>query len=113
MSTQWTTSAPFPPTRTVLGQVGSGTITGISCAGPCACTIFSASGTVLATINNQYINAAGAGIDVVNGVPKLLSNPGFPSVTVSNPWSMPLNIPFTGGAPYVMQTTPGSITFTI
>lgn len=75
------TSAPFPPATTQIGDSQNGTITGINCAGPCTCTLFSAAGTALHSISSQ------------RGVNEAVS------------------IAFTGGPPYVVQSTPSAIDF--
>lgn len=81
------TYAPFPPKTSQVNTPNgesSGTIVGISSGGPANFTLYNAAGAVL--MQADYAEAPGA-------VP------------------FPVNIPFSGGAPYVTQTTPSSITF--
>lgn len=79
------TNASFPPCTTQVGNEESGTITGISCAGPCTATLYSATGVVLYSISTQ-LGQTGDNAAV--------------------------SIAYSGGPPYVKQSTPSSITFT-
>lgn len=76
------TNAPFPPATTQVGNSPTGTITNLSCAGPCACTIYSAAGVALHSVNSQ------------KGISEALS------------------LSWTGGPPTIVQQTPSSITVT-
>lgn len=82
MSGTTVTNAPFPPASTQVGDSENGTITGISCAGPCTCTLYSAAGVALHSISSQ------------RGVNEAVS------------------IAFTGGGPYVQQSTPSAVSLT-
>ncbi|SAL55639.1 hypothetical protein AWB69_05977 [Caballeronia udeis] len=74
-----TTNAPYPPATTQIGDSQNGTLTGISCDGPCVCTIYSAAGVALHSISSQLdVNEA-------------------------------LSIAFTGGPPTITQNTPSAI----
>lgn len=78
-----TTNAPFPPFSTQIGDEQSGTISNISCVGPCTAVVYSAAGVALHSINaQQSVNEA-------------------------------VSISYSGGPAYVVQKTPGSISISI
>ena len=110
MSITVTTNAPFPPTKTVLGTSVSGTITLIKSYGPCNCIIYSAAGVQLRHIDNTK-RPPGMAHDPC-------SPPTLEDFLNSDNWGNPIvrsevSIEFSDGPPYAVQTTGGSIEFTI
>jgi hypothetical protein len=83
MSVIYSTYCPFPPATNQVGIDPSGTISNISCNGPCQATIYSAAGTVLMAIN------------------------------ISEAFSMPVSLAYSGGVPTITQQTASSINVTI
>lgn len=82
--TAYPTNVPFPSgTTTGMGENGAGTITNIACGGPCTASVFTAAGVLLMSISS------------------------------ATPINMPVNLPFTGGGPTVVQKTPSSVVLTI
>ncbi|RFU48646.1 hypothetical protein [Paraburkholderia sp. DHOC27] len=98
MATYTTSPVGLPWTQT-LGNDTSGTITALSCPGQCVCTVYSAAGVVLASIDSRNVSRP-------NEYGQLYFN-------IGQPYVMPLNLAFSGGAPYVVQRSGSSISFTI
>jgi len=111
MATTVPTYAPYPPTRTPTAQlvsdpdnpgqmksspITSGTITNVHCDGAIDASIYDASGNILATL--QW---SPPGVQIATELTQVKSI------------DLPVNLPFSGGAAYVVQKSPSSITLTI
>jgi hypothetical protein len=99
MSNSLTFTANFPPQRFNIGNGMSGTITNIAYGGTAKGTIYSNAGAALLSFDSTLANTN-------------LAPQGYLPVTTGQPSGMSVNVPFSGGVPYVILTTPSSVTLT-